>query len=104
MTLKVLNICHPQRVERLLGCPAGFVIVTTVIVSWFITYLRDVNNLQYRGEIIHLLSTMDIRQLTERDNNQVSHEKNPALLFIESWLFNRDPYFMVSEINPHLTV
>ena len=23
---------------------------------------------------------------------QVSHEKNPALLSIESWLVNRDPY------------
>ncbi len=37
------------------------VIVTIVIVSWVITYLRDVNNLPlYRGELIHLLSTMDI--------------------------------------------
>ena len=30
----------------------------------------------------------------------VSHEKNPRLLSIESWLFNRDPYFMVYEIIP----
>ena len=29
-----------------------------------------------------------------------SHEKNPALLSIESWLVDRDPYFMVYEIIP----
>ena len=43
------------------GCPAGFVIVTIVIVSWVISpILRD--NLQptFVGVIIHLLSTMDI--------------------------------------------
>ncbi len=33
--------------------------------------------------------------------NEVSHgPKNPALLSIESWLFNSDPYFMVYEIIP----
>ena len=32
---------------------------------------------------------------------KMSHEKNKtALLSIESWLFNRDPYFMVYEIIP----
>ena len=29
---------------------------------------------------------------------QMSHEKKTALLSIESWLFNRDPYFMVYEV------
>ena len=32
----------------------------------------------------------------------LSHEKNPALLSIESWLVNRDPYFMVY-FNPYIT-
>ncbi len=30
----------------------------------------------------------------------LSQEKNPALLSIESWLFNKDPYFMVYDIMP----
>ena len=30
----------------------------------------------------------------------LSHEKNPTLLSIESWLVNRDPYFMAYEIVP----
>ena len=34
--------------------------------------------------------------------NHMSHEKNPTLLSIESWLVNRDPYFMVY-YNPHIT-
>ena len=33
---------------------------------------------------------------------QVSHKKNPTLLSIESWLVNRDPYFMVYDISPIL--
>ena len=38
------------------GCPAGFVIVTIVTVSWVsdFAYLRDVfTTYLYRGEIIH---------------------------------------------------
>ena len=30
---------------------------------------------------------------------QLSHEKKPALLFMKSWLVNRDPYFMVYSLN-----
>ena len=30
----------------------------------------------------------------------MSPEKNPAFLSIESWLFNKDPYVMVDEIIP----
>ena len=26
---------------------------------------------------------------------EVSHEKNPPILSIKSWMVNRDPYFMV---------
>ena len=32
----------------------------------------------------------------------LSHETNPALLFIESWFFNRDPYSGLWN-NPHIT-
>ena len=36
---------------------------------------------------------------------QMSNQKKPALLSIESesWLFHKDPYFMVYEIIPHIT-
>ena len=34
---------------------------------------------------------------------QLSNEKNPALLSIESWLFNKDPYKTVYH-NPHITM
>ena len=47
-----------------LGCFAGFVIITSEIVSWFITYIRDFKNLLmrylYKGLLIPFLSTMDI--------------------------------------------
>ena len=31
----------------------------------------------------------------DEDSSHLSHEKNPQILSIESWLINRDPYFMV---------
>ena len=51
-----------------IGCPAGFVIVRIVIVSWFISPIYGTYNpptylykaYYYIGVIIHLLSTMDI--------------------------------------------
>ena len=44
--------------RKVLGCPAGFVIVTIVCKLGYFTYLRDLPP-TYIGVIIHLLTCMD---------------------------------------------
>ena len=49
-----------------------------------------------------LIGTRDFYVNIISSTAQIEPRKKPALLSIESWLFNRDPYFMVY-YNPHIT-
>ena len=75
----------------LLGCPWKWVTIASKLVT---TYARDEIKL-LKGIMIHLLpkllSTMDITSWAT---------KKSLLLSIETWLPNKDPYFMVYELIP----